>query len=433
MSKLIPHDILQTYEPGLPSHFWSVVYRFAMRCHIRFHPAKFFYHFDKKEMKGKQVVLIADHSSRDNFYYVLGKYPFVDLNSVMGYSNFYDAHFLRIFTKIGVVPKSLYGPDFKAAKSIMNLLSQGASICLFPEGIQSTIGAMQPMNPATIQFLKQAGVPVVLCSSRGAYLAKPRAAKGYRKGKMEFHYSILFTPEELKEMDEEALYAKYLEAFYYNDFAWNEKEKNHYKSKDSLMKGFEKILFHCPVCGKDHELGFDGKSLVCSCGAHFDLDDTYALSSDHPLPFSRLDEWNDFQRDLVRKKVKDPAFSFSYEADLYELVTTKVVDNSRDCRKCGRGKVTINHDGLTFDGLREEMPYHKHIPLMDIPCAPFMSGYANEVFYSGGYLRLVPTEKPNRVAEITMIVEELHRQIDPKWDRVSADAFERSPAHEREG
>ena len=67
MSKLIPHDVLQTYEPGLPSHFWNVVYRFAMRCHIRFHPAKFFYHFDKKEMKGKQVVLIADHSSRDNF------------------------------------------------------------------------------------------------------------------------------------------------------------------------------------------------------------------------------------------------------------------------------------------------------------------------------------------------------------------------------
>lgn len=423
--KRTPGDTLASYVPGLPDPFYAKLFRVILRCAAFGKRARYVYHFDRKSMKGRQVLILADHASTDSYIFAILGYPFVEPNVVMGYQNILRKGLFRILLKVGVIPKKLFIPDVSTVRSILRLKKQGASFLLFPEGIQSMDGSTMPTNPASMQLVKKLGLDVVLVTSFGAYLNRPRFDACYRRGPMEFHYEILFTAKELEELTEDELYKRYLERFRYNDFEENARRGSVYRGRHENAFGLDKILYVCPKCGKEFTLSVNGDTVECVCGSRVRVDETYALKpvNDPDYPFSRIDEWFRFQRETVRREVSDESFSLSYPAE-YLTLDYRVLGNDR-CVKLGEGTVTLNRNSFRYDGTKNGEPVSILIPIEDMPSAPFVSGTANEFFFGNEYFRFVPMNDPKLSVKILLAVEELHRLSDPVWDRYSEDVYSR--------
>ncbi|MBO4384195.1 MAG: hypothetical protein J5854_02085 [Clostridia bacterium] len=420
--KKTPGEILASYAPGLPDPFYAKLFRVLLSCASIGKRADFVYHFDKKAMKGKQVLILADHASTDSYIWALKGYPFVEPNVVMGYQNILRRGLFHVFLKVGVIPKKLFIPDVSTVRSILRLKKLGASFVLFPEGIQSMDGSVMPTNPATMQLVKKLGLDVVLVTSFGAYLNRPRFDSCYRHGPMEFHYELLFTADELNEMSADELYARYLAKFRYNDPEENARRGCVYRGKHENAYGLDKILFVCPDCGKEFTLKVEGDSVVCSCGRRVRVDERYALIPEGgDFPFSRIDEWFRFGRETVRREVMKEDFSLSYPAEYLTLDQVTLGDDR--CVKLGEGTVTLCRRGFNYDGTKNGEHVSITIPIEDMPSAPFVSGTANEFFFGEEYFRFVPKNDPRLSVKVLLAVEELHRLVDPVWRKYGDDVY----------
>lgn len=422
--KKTPGEILASYVPGLPDPFYAGLFRLILRFAAAGKKARYVYRFDKKAMKGRQVLILSDHASTDSYIFTVLGYPFVRPNVVMGYQNILQKGVFRILLKVGVIPKKLFIPDVSTVRSILRLKKQGASILLFPEGIQSMDGSTMPTNPAAMQLVKKLGLDVVLVKSFGGYLNRPRFDSSYRHGPLEISYELLFSKEDLEKMTEDELYGRYLERFLYNDFLENEKRGFAYRGKHENAYGLDRILFICPKCGREFTLKVEGDSVVCSCGSRVSVDGTYALHpSDPAFPYKRIDEWFRSQREAVRRIVAREGFSISYPAE-YLTLDYEVLGSDR-CVKLGEGTVTIDRERFLYEGTKNGSAVSIAVPIAGMPSAPFVSGTANEFFYGNEYFRFVPKEDPKLSVKILLIIEELHNLSDPVWKKYSEDVRSR--------
>ena len=148
---------------------------------------KFNYDYDPKSLKNKPTILLSSHSSRLEFIYTLYGFKRKDINMVMGYQNILKKGMFKLFLKFGVISKYLYQPDIACVKHMLKVLKRDGAIGLFPEGIQSTSGGTHPINPATAQFIKKSKANIVVCTTKGAYLATNRYSSDRKKGDIKIY------------------------------------------------------------------------------------------------------------------------------------------------------------------------------------------------------------------------------------------------------
>ena len=423
MKKKTPGEILSEYVPKPPSRFaWGILKALLTLMSAGKKP-KYTYLFDRRELKGKPVMILADHASTDSYIYALLGSSSFRPNVVVGYHNVFRKGLFRLFLAAGVIPKRLYTPDFSTAVSILRLKKKGASFLLFPEGIQSMAGTTMPTDPATMALLKKLGLTTLLCRGYGAYLNRPRFDSSYRKGPMEFVFDVLFTEEEISTLTPEEMYAKYLPRFSYNDFEWNREKKYEYKGRHENAYGLDKILFVCPFCKGRFTLKTEGADLVCSCGNRVRVNRDYSLEpvGSSTLPFPGIDGWFLYQRALVRGDVSREDFSVSYGAE-YQTLDEERLGNDRMI-SLGKGTVTVDRDKIRYEGTVRGEDKTIDLPVSLIPSAPFVSGRANEFFIDKNYYRFVPENDPKISVYVLLAVEELHNLADPDRRRVSEDVY----------
>lgn len=415
---------IENRKVNIPKFFISKTMRTLLSIKSRHMKTKYYYDFDKREMRKKQVILISDHASRDTFFYTLCGYKFVNPNIVMGFQNLFKKYLFSLFLKSGVILKNLYEPDIRATKEMFDVVKKGGSICLFPEGIQSTSGSTHPMNPSTIKFIKKLGLDVVLANSYGSYLSRPRYTNQTKKGRIEIHYSILFTKKELKEKSVDELYQKYLERFKYNDFTWNEEHHYKYIGKEPNFKGITKILYYCPKCHSEFTLTEKENSFVCSkCQNEATLDEYYNLIPINGsfIPYKNIDEWYKEQRKIVKEEVKDPNFSITYDCYSVDLHYDKLYKDQYYID--GEGSITINHDGIRFKGVRKGKEVEYFFELINLPSFAFTPGLENDLYYHGVYYCFRPKTDNLKTVKYMLCVEEMHNLIDEAWRKVSEDVY----------
>ncbi len=418
--KLTPGEELAVYVPDLPSPAAARLTRLIMRLSTIGCPAKVHYDFDKREMKGRQVLILAQHASGDDPYYVNVAYPFIDPNAIMSKHNVLIPVMYKLLLKDGVILKSLYEPDLSAMRYIMKLHKRGASFLLFPEGVQSTDGSTQPLHPATARLIKKLGLDTVLCTSHGAYLSQPRFDTYKRKGRIEYNFEILYTKEEVQEMSEEELYGRLLEKFRYNDFDWNSKRQYSYKGKVPCAHGIDNLLFTCPRCGRRFTMHVEGERLLCECGSAVTIDDRYNLIPDEEdFPFKRLDEWTRWQQDVLAEEV-------SREGFLHEEEVTYRTLNNGDLSKgryvtLGEGRVEIDRDRFRYIGTRNGEDVDLRFEIARLPSATINPGMANQIYYDGVYHQFAPKGGNGHAIMIMMTVEALHDMGDPERRKARED------------
>ena len=386
---------------------------------------KFTYDFDLKSIKKGPVILLASHASRLEFIYMLYGFKRNDINMVCGYQNILKKGIYGLFIRLGIISKYLYQPDIACTKNILKILKNNGTIGIFPEGIQSTSGSTQPINPATAQLIKKSKATVIVSTSKGAYLATNRYSKDRKKGYIGIEYSLAFTPEMLDNLNEEQIYAKLLEKIKYNDFEYNKTARNKYIGKKPNTFGIDKILYKCPECKIEYSLYTEEDTIKCKCcGLEVKVNEYYDLvSTNNKIPMD-IDKWYKWQRRCVAKEITNDNFELSFTGSLANLRLDKLRKEPNNRQILSVGTATLTKEGLLFKGvLNNQTIDFEFSPKSLYSLTLSTKGYL-EFYYNNEYFLLIPDNPNQCLIKWTLASEEIHNLYDEKWRTVCEDVYE---------
>ena len=421
--KRTPREILASYTPDIPLDFAAKLTRTIMRFLTLKCPAKFHYDFDKREMKGRQVLILAQHTSRDDPYYVNAGYPFINPNAIMSMHNALIPIMFRLLLKDGVILKSLFEPDIGAMKQLMRLRKKNASFLLFPEGVESADGTTQPLHPATARLVKKLAMDTVLCTSHGAYLCQPRFDTNKRKGRIDYYFEILLRKEEIENMTEGEIYTLILEKFRYNEFEWNSKNQFSYKGKVPNAHGIDNLLFICPCCKKQYSMHVEGERLICDCGSSVAIDECYnIIPNSTDFPFKRIDQWNRWQRVVIAEEVSREDFALREEVT-YRTLNLKDLSKGR-YMTVGTGHVELDREHLKYIGTKNGENVELKFDISRVPSSAINPDRANQIYYDGEYYQFAIEGDRRHYSRLTMTIEALHELRDAERRKARQDVLE---------
>lgn len=404
--------------------FLMTIAMFVLGILNRRYKVKFNYNYNPKSIKKESTILLASHSSRNEFIYMIYGFKRRDINIVCGYQNIIKKGIYKILMSLGVISKYLYQPDIVCVKNIIKVLKRNGTVIVFPEGIQSTSGSTHPINPATVQFIKHSKANIVVSTSKGAYLATNRYSKDRKKGYIGIDFNLVLTPDMLEKMSEEEIYKILLEKISYNDFEYNKTARNKYIGKKSNAYGIDKILYKCPDCKKEHTLYVEDDTIICKhCGLKVQVNEYYDLVG---IKYNKLpkdiDEWYKWQRRCVVKEIINDDFELSLNGSLCTLKLDKLRKEPHDKEILTKGKITLNNKGLFIKGYNEENKDYsfeaKTIYSLTLSTRGYLEFYSNN-----DYFMIIPDELDQCLIKWTLASEEIHNLYDQKWKSACADAY----------
>lgn len=371
---------------------------------------------DIKNDKGSYF-LISNHASRLD--YIFTGVPMLPrrMNYVAGYNEFHRSHLAGVFSLLHVIPKKNFVPDIQTINGIRSVLDKGGRIAIFPEGMSSISGANQPVVAGSGKLFKHYKVPVYYTIIKGGYLTSPKYNLNDRPGKVEVVFRQMFTSKELEELTAEEIEDRINSSLYHDDYAWNKIAKNHYKIGKNGAEHLEDLLFICPKCKKQHTMATEGNKIFCTeCGNGATLADTYEL-----VPFDEScvipetqTAWFNMEREIIKDEVKDESFELSEEVELGMLPDFELLKHQKTSEIVGKGKLTLNREGLTYDGTKNGEPFSFHIDPKNLPtygmCTDLSRFYT---FYKGDFVEFYP--KHHVVEKFFLATEEIHRLNGGLW------------------
>lgn len=417
-----------------PNPFLMTIVMWLLGILNKFYKVKFKRDFNPKSLKGKPTILLASHASRLEFIYMMYGFKRKDINMVCGFQNILKKGIYKLFVSLGIISKYLYQPDLVCVKHMLQVLKRNGAIGLFPEGIQSTSGSTQPINPATAQFVKRSRANIVVATSKGAYLATNRYSSNRKKGHISIEYSLLFTPEMLDSLTEEQIYQKILEKISYNDFVYNKTARNKYIGKKPNAYGLDKILYKCPDCKTEHNLIVINDTIKCkNCGFSARVNEYYDfVDVKGNLSFNDIDEWYKWQRRCVCKQITEDDFELSLRGQLCTLKLDKLRKPPKNREILSIGQAKLTKKCLTFKGEFDGRNVDFEFDAKSIYSLTFSTKGFLEFYHKDEYFMLIPDNKEQCLIKWTLASEEIHNLYDKKWKLVCADVYQYNKGEENE-
>lgn len=408
-----------------PDPIVMAVFMWLLRILNRSYKVQFSYDFDPESIKGQPTVLLSSHASRPEFIYTLYGFGRKDVNMVCGFQNILQKGLYHVMIKLGVISKYLYQPDLACVKNMLKVLKRNGALGLFPEGIQSTSGSTHPINPATAQFIKKSKANIVVCTSKGAYLATNRYSSDRKKGYIGISYSLLFTPQMLDEFTEEQIYNMILQKIQYNDFAFNKVARHKYTGKKPNAYCIDKILFMCPDCKREHTLHTENDTLVCeNCGFSVRINEYYDLvdAKGNGCP-EDIDKWYKWQRKSVAEQITSDDFEMVLRGSLCTLRLDKLSSPPKNRKTLSVGTARLTKEGLTFNGVLDKENADFSFGAKSVYSLTFSTKGYLEFYCNNDYYMIVPEEKDTCLIKWTLAAEEIHNLYDEKWRSACADVY----------
>ena len=214
------------------------------------------------------------------------------------------------------------------------------------------------MLPASLgKLCKLLDVPVVTLICHGHHVNSPfwnLHERGVAPTEAEMR--LLYTPEQLRETTADEINARLVEAFAYDDFAWQKQRgiRTPYKRR---AEGLHKVLYQCPACKTEYRMVSEGTELFCTqCGKRWTMTELGELEAQTgETEFSHIPDWYEWERANVRREVEEGTYSTGPMP-----VTVDSLPNAKRFIRLGEG--TMTHDmngfcvrGTDFDGDPFEM------------------------------------------------------------------------------
>ncbi|MBR5140511.1 MAG: VTT domain-containing protein [Clostridia bacterium] len=335
-------------------------------------------------------IVLCNHGAFIDFCFAGTALKSESPNFVVARLYFYKKLLGNLMRRHGCFPKSMFVTDTESAMNCMRVIKAGGVLGMMPEARLSTVGRFEDIQESTFSFLKKMGVTVYTVKINGDYLAKPKWGNGIRRGSLvEAELDILFTPQQLADMEISEIKERTEKALYYDELEWlKTKPHLHYRSK-KLAHGLENILTRCPVCGAKYSIATDKNRVFCEkCDLSTTLTDRYEFTD--AKPFENFVHWYDWQCDLIRSEIT--------ENESYELTSdVELRHASKDGKTlltlAGEGKCTLSRDGLTYVGTEFGKEITKHFPSSVIYRLLFGSGEDFEIYEGKEIYYFTPRER----------------------------------------
>lgn len=147
------------------------------------------------------IIIASNHASYIDPPAVGASSRLVRMTHFMARDTLFEKRFMGAFLrKVGVIPLDRERGDLKAMKTAIQLLQNGASVALFPEGTRSPDGKLQPAKPGIGFLVAKGNAPVVPVYVHGSYEAWSKNSGGLKRTPVAVIYGQLITQEEIRSL-----------------------------------------------------------------------------------------------------------------------------------------------------------------------------------------------------------------------------------------
>ena len=304
--------------------------------------------------------LVYNHSSRSDYIWITQAISPRRANFVTGYNEFYRTKFKTIFEILHQIPKKNFTNDMLCMKGMKKIIDQGGIVAFSPEGMSCVNGHNQPVVPGTGKLFKHHNIPVYCLHISGGFLTNHKVCLDDRPGKVDVRFFKLFSKEDIQRLSVEEMDKKLDEALWNDDYEWNKEHHYKFKTNGNACHRMHDLLYKCPKCLKEFSMLGEKDTIKClECGNGATLNDYYELKpfDDSCVIPESPSKWDDWERKIVIKEIKDPDFNMEFDCGIGELPKYKYLKDPATGVPCGYGHVKVDHDGFHFRGTRNDNPY----------------------------------------------------------------------------
>ena len=254
----------------------------------------------------------------------------------------------ELLRNVGCICKRKFTNDISLIRQLKRVVDNGDVAMLYPEARYSLCGTTAVLPSSLGKLCRLLGVPVVTLICHGHHVNSPfwnLHSRGVKPTEAEF--SLLFTPEQLKSTPPDEINAAIVQAFQYDDFAW-QKARGIRTPYGKRAEGLHKVLYQCPACRTEYRMGSEGTRLFCkACGKSWIMSELGELSAEKgETEFSHIPDWYEWERANVRAEVESGTYSSG------ELpVTVDSLPNAKRFIRLGEGIMVHDMDGFRVSGV----------------------------------------------------------------------------------
>lgn len=322
---------------------------------------------------------------------------------------------------LGCIPTHKFVSDVGLIGQMRYALEElGCSVLMYPEASYSFDGTATPLPRKLGVLLKKLKVPVVTVITSGAFTRQPLYNCLHRHDTpVSAHVRCLLTPEDIARHSVPELDAMLDAAFTFDQFAWQYRQQVA-MTAPNRAEGLHRILYRCPVCGREDGMEGKGTTLTCHCCGK-----TYAMTPygrlealEGETEFAHIPDWYAWQRQCVRRELEEGSYRLDLPVDI------AVVADHRAVYRVGEGRLQHDAGGFTLTGCGGQLHYTQS-PLYSY------SLYADYYWYElGDVICLGDLEtqyccfprSPHPVAKTRLAVEELYRMKKPSRRREAVES-----------
>ena len=355
-------------------------------------------------------ILLCNHNAFMDFK-VATKTIFPDrANYVVAIDGFIGREWL--LRNVGCICKRKFTSDTVLVRQIKKVIDNGDVAVIYPEARYSLCGTTAVLPSSLGKLCKMMNVPVASLICHGHHVNSPfwnLAERHVRPTEADF--TLLFTPTQLQEATIDEINDKIVEAFQYDDFAW-QKKKGIITPFKRRAEGLHKVLYQCPHCGTEYEMSSSLNQIRCNhCGKTWEmtlLGEIRALEGE--TEFNHIPDWYEWERQNVREEIEKGSYSSG------ELpVHVNSLPNAKAFIPLGEGVLVHDMNGFSVHGKdKDGEPFEMKIPV------PSLYSCHIEYEYLGKYGDCVdlntlmdtwyiyPHDKKFSVTKMALATEELY-------------------------
>ena len=252
-----------------------------------------------------------------------------------------------LLRNVGCICKRKFTNDATLVRQLRKVLDNGDIAVVYPEARYSLCGTTAVLPESLGKLCKMMGVPVATLICHGHHVNSPfwnLHDRGIKPTEADF--TLLYTAEELAAAGVDEVNERLVQAFQYDDFAW-QKARGILTKYKRRAEGLHKVLYQCPACGTEYEMASEGTQLRCRhCGKTWTMSPLGELKADEgPTEFSHIPDWYEWERANVRREVGEGRYC---TGPLHVHVDT--LPNAKAFIRLGQGTLVHDMDGFHVRG-----------------------------------------------------------------------------------
>ena len=264
----------------------------------------------------------------------------------------------RYMRLIGCIPTNKFVAEIQLIRNMRYTLEKlKSSILMFPEAAYPFDGTANQLPASLGKCIKLLNVPVIMIRTYGAFTRNPIYGNLCpRKVSVSADVKYLLSPDEIKEMTPDEIFARIEKEFTFDNFKWQ--QENKVIVDEPFRADFlNRVLFKCPVCGTEGKMVGKGIFITCgNCGKKHELtEDGFLKATEGDSCFTSVPDWYRWERAQVRKELEDGTYNLDVDVDICIMKDFKAL------YRVGYGHLHHGIDGFTLTGCDGKL-YYKQKP-----------------------------------------------------------------------